>query len=196
MKHSNRNRFQKKKKKKNRQIRSHIFFTSHALLKSLEQLLHDSTACSSRSRSDSNLEEVCVCFPYTCMAASTTCLTQMNFSCVQKRVTNDTVKYSVEVPMSITLRCTEWKSILLDVKRIYSVELGTSHDCMHDLFEGVVQYEIKLLLHCCKEKFPLWVYSISGWYPCALTNTVSAGLLLHELINVYAYIRAILIVLF
>ena len=57
------------------------------------------------------------------------------------------------------------KSILLDVKE-YTILNWGPHDYMHDLFEGVVQYEIKLLLHCCKEKFPLWVYSISGWYPC------------------------------
>ena len=37
-------------------------------------------------------------------------------------------------------------SILLDVNSYYMFEGGLPHDIMHDLYEGVVQYEMKLLL--------------------------------------------------
>lgn len=39
------------------------------------------------------------------------------------------------------------RSILLDVNSYYMFEGGLPHDIMHDLYEGVVQYEIKLLLN-------------------------------------------------
>lgn len=45
------------------------------------------------------------------------------------------------------------RSILLDVKHFPMMDWGLPHDIMHDLFEGVVQYEIKvLLLHCLEKK--------------------------------------------
>lgn len=45
------------------------------------------------------------------------------------------------------------RSILLDVKHFSMCNWGLPHDIMHDLFEGVVQYEIKLLiLYCIKTK--------------------------------------------
>ena len=46
------------------------------------------------------------------------------------------------------------KSILLDVDGYNMLNWGLPHDCMHDLFEGVVEYEIKLLLlHCCDQNY-------------------------------------------
>lgn len=46
------------------------------------------------------------------------------------------------------------RSILLDVKYFSMLNWGLPHDIMHDLFEGVVQYEIKLLLlHCIASKY-------------------------------------------
>lgn len=46
------------------------------------------------------------------------------------------------------------RSILLDVKCFTMLNWGLPHDIMHDLFEGVAQYEIKvLLLYCLKKKF-------------------------------------------
>ena len=46
------------------------------------------------------------------------------------------------------------KSVLLDVKNFTMTDWGLPHDIMHDLFEGVVEYEIKvLLLHCLEKKF-------------------------------------------
>ena len=46
------------------------------------------------------------------------------------------------------------KSILLNVKLFSMCDWGLPHDVMHDLFEGVVQYELKLLLlHCIGERY-------------------------------------------
>ena len=44
------------------------------------------------------------------------------------------------------------RSSLLDVKYFSMCDWGLPHDVMHDLFEGVVQYELKLLLLHCIDK--------------------------------------------
>ena len=69
------------------------------------------------------------------------------------------------------------KSILLDVNHYSMCDWGLPHDIMHDLFEGVVQYEIKLLLlHCIKEKyfvlseFNNWLLSFQYGYPVPITT--------------------------
>ena len=46
------------------------------------------------------------------------------------------------------------RSSLLDIVGYSMLDWGLPHDCMHDLFEGVVDYEIKLvLLHCCQQGY-------------------------------------------
>ena len=87
----------------------------------------------------------------TCMATTATASTHFNSKCFEQRCDASHRQHceAISGPLSehysVTYGVTR-RSILLDVSAYCMFEGGLPHDIMHDLFEGVVQYELKLLL--------------------------------------------------
>ena len=97
----------------------------------------------------------------TCMATSDSFKVHFNSTCFTLR---DTTTHKQQCSNLLTagplkdhyskIYGVTGETILLGVKHYSLCDWGLPHDVMHDLFEGVVQYEIKLLLlHCVDEKY-------------------------------------------
>lgn len=95
----------------------------------------------------------------TCMATSSTFQIKFDSSDFQLRTTTSHKSHCDKLGGRLSDHYSKVygvnrRSVLLDVKDYTMLDWGLPHDAMHDLFEGVVQYEIKLVLsHCCKEKY-------------------------------------------
>ena len=95
----------------------------------------------------------------TCMATSDTFRRKFNSNHFQRRSTATHIQHcdslqGVLKEHNSKVYGVNTRSILLDVKLFSMCNLGMPHDIMHDLFEGVVQYELKLLiLHCIDEGY-------------------------------------------
>ena len=87
----------------------------------------------------------------TCMATNSTASTHFNSKHFEKRSDTNHRQHceAISGPLSEHYSVAYGvvrRSILLDVNSYYMFEGGLPHDIMHDLYEGVVQYEMKLLL--------------------------------------------------
>ena len=95
----------------------------------------------------------------TCMATTDSFKLNFNSNDFQLRSTADHLLQCTQLSGSLKEHNSKVfgiceKSILLDVDHFSMCGWGLPHDVMHDLFEGVVQYEIKLLiLSCVKKRF-------------------------------------------
>ena len=87
----------------------------------------------------------------TCMATSGTFRQKFNSNHFQRRSTATHIQHCDSLQGALKEHNSKvygvnTRSILLDVKLFSMCNWGMPHDIMHDLFEGVVQYELKLLL--------------------------------------------------